>query len=123
MIKQYFLLTIALIFTTSCANQMYSWSYSPITTKYSTQLDEVSLGMNKKELKKILPNLSIGGQTYVKNEIIEALELQHNYWAGVGGQLVNDQLWFYFYKGKLIKWGRPNDWPEKPDLIIETRRK
>jgi hypothetical protein len=30
-------------------------------------------------------------------------------------------LWFYFNKDRLVQWGRPGDWPERPDLIIEMR--
>lgn len=33
------------------------------------------------------------------------------------------QIWFYFYSGQLVKWGRPNDWPENPDQILEVRVK
>ena len=36
--------------------------------------------------------------------------------------IVSDQsLWFYFYTARLVQWGRPEDWPERPDLIIEKR--
>lgn len=77
--------------------------------------------MTKKQIREVLPMLQIGGQKYVNNKVIEVLKLQHNYWAGIGGQLVYDELWFYFFKGELVKWGRPYDWPTDPDLIIETR--
>jgi len=97
-------LTISVIFT-SCANQVYSLSYSPINKQYAQQIDQISLGMSKEELKTILPELHVRGQTFVEGEIVEALELQHNYWAGVGGALVHDRLWFYFYNGRLVKWG------------------
>lgn len=113
-------LTVIIILS-SCANQIYSWSYSPINVKYAKQIDQVTLSMSKEELRKILPKLHVRGQTYVEGELIEALELQHNYWAGVGGYLIYDKLWFYFYNGQLVKWGQPNDWPQKPDLIIEKR--
>ncbi len=32
-------------------------------------------------------------------------------------------LWFYFYTDRLVKWGRPNDWPERPDKILEVRER
>jgi hypothetical protein len=32
-------------------------------------------------------------------------------------------LWFYFYTDRLVKWGRPNDWPERPDKILEIRQR
>jgi hypothetical protein len=104
-----------------CSNNVYSVSYSSINSQYSQQLDQVSLGMTKQDLRKILPDLVVRGQTSIEGHSIEALELQHNYWAGVGGRLVSDRLWFYFQNNKLVKWGQPNDWPTKPDLIVENR--
>lgn len=105
----------------SCSNSMYSFSYSPINEAYADELDKINLGMSMKEVKKILPDIRKRGQTYVAGEIVEGLELQHNYWSGIGGYSVKDFLWFYFYQDKLVKWGKPNDWPEKADLIIEQR--
>lgn len=32
-------------------------------------------------------------------------------------------LWFYFYTDRLVKWGRPNDWPERPNKILEIRQR
>lgn len=32
-------------------------------------------------------------------------------------------LWFYFNGEKLVKWGKPQDWPDKPDVIIEKRNR
>lgn len=106
-----------------CANSMYSWSYSPLIEAYSEKLDQISLGMSKKEVKAILPDAHTRGQTYVGDKIVEALELQHNYWSGVGGSLIKDFMWFYFYEDRLVKWGKPNDWPREADLIIEKRNR
>jgi|688.fasta_scaffold207013_1 hypothetical protein len=104
-----------------CGNDVYSFSYTPINAQYSQQLDNIRLGMTKAEVRQLIPNLVTRGQTTVGGQIIEALELQHNYWAGVGGRLVNDRLWFYFQNDRLVKWGQPNDWPQNPDVIIEKR--
>lgn len=106
-----------------CANNVYSFSYTPINKQYAQQLENVTLGMSKAEVRKLLPELVVRGQTSVDGQAIEALELDHNYWSGVGGRLVNDRLWFYFQSGKLVKWGQPNDWPQSPDLIIEKRER
>lgn len=38
-------------------------------------------------------------------------------------QTVTQVLWFYFYNDLLVKWGRPQDWPTNPDLIIEKRNR
>jgi len=110
-----------ILFQINCSNSMYSMSYSPINETYSEELDKIQLGMSKQEVKAILPDIRMRGQTYVSGEVVEAQELQHNYWSGVGGYLINDYLWFYFYQNRLVKWGKPNDWPEKADLIIEKR--
>jgi hypothetical protein len=74
-------------------------------------------------LRGVLPRLHTRGQTYVGSEVVEALELEHKYWSGVGGSLIRDRLWFYFWEGHLVKWGQPGDWPAKPDLIMERRER
>jgi hypothetical protein len=114
------LVMFAMSFLSSCANNVYSLSYSSINKEYEKQLDQVALGMTKEELKGILPNTHLRGSVYVGKEVVEALELEHSYWSGVGGYLVKDKLWFYFHDGKLMKWGKPEDWPQKPDLVIEN---
>jgi hypothetical protein len=96
-------------------------SYSPIIDAYSSQLEDVRLGMSRGDFKKVMPNAKIRGQTYVGQRVIEAFELKHNYWSGVGGYLISDYMWFYFSNDQLVKWGRPNDWPTEADLIIERR--
>ena len=121
---KYITILIALFFVYGCANNVYSWSYSTINRAYQDELLTISIGMSKSEVVdvfngKILPR----GQKDVNGSIIEALELQHNYWSGVGGRLISDKMWFYFYDNKLIKWGYPDDWPESPDIIIEKRIK
>ncbi len=104
-----------------CSNDVYSTSYTPINSQYQQQLDNIKIGMSKAEVRQLIPNLVTRGQTSVGGQTVEALELQHNYWAGVGGRLINDRLWFYFQNEKLVKWGQPNDWPQRPDVIIEKR--
>lgn len=89
------------IFNINCSNSMYSMSYSPINETYSEELYQIQLGMTKQEVKAILPDIRKGGQTYVSDEVVEAQKLQHNYWSGVGGYLINDYLWFIFIKTDL----------------------
>lgn len=113
---------IASILTTSgCSNDVYSLSYTPINSQYSQQLDNIHIGMSKAEVRQLIPNLAVRGQTTIGGQVVEALELQHNHWTGVGGRSVNERLWFYFINEKLVKWGQPNDWPQKPDVIVEKR--
>lgn len=113
-------LAVALL-SVGCGNQVYSLSYSPITKEYARQLDSVNLGMTKPQLRQLFPDITVRGQTMVDGRPIEAMELDHNYWAGVGGRLVQDGLWFYFLEGRLIKWGRPNDWPSPKEMVIFNR--
>jgi hypothetical protein len=117
------LIIVLLLMLTGCSNQMYSMSYSPINVMYAAELSNVSLGMRKEQLISSLPTLVPRGQNLVGSQQIEALELQHNYWSGVGGQLIYDRLWFYFVDEALVRWGQPNDWPTDPDLIIENRQR
>ncbi len=115
-----FISLVCALSLTACANHVYSLSYSPITKEYAQQLDQVSLGMTKPQLRNVFPTIVTRGQTLVDGKQVEAMELAHNYWAGVGGRLQEDRLWFYFFEGRLVKWGHPNDWPAPQELIIRA---
>lgn len=114
------LLASLVLVLAGCANHVYSVSYSPITKEYANKLDNVNLGMTKPQVRQVFPDLVTRGQIQVSGRQVEALELSHNYWAGVGGRLVEDQLWFYFVDGKLARWGRPNDWPSSQEVVIRA---
>ena len=110
---------VAITMLSSCATLCPG--YTGIGQTYARQLDQVQIGMSKAEVRKILPGLHVRGQTSVEGETVEALELQHNHYADLAGPLVEERLWFYFHNDQLVKWGQPQDWPQKPDLIVEKR--
>jgi hypothetical protein len=116
-VRGFLVTTIALMLSLSACV-----STRPINEHYSRELDSVRLGMSRAQLRAILPNVAPRGQVYVDGETVEALELRHQY-SPIGDLTIAEEqrLWFYFHGGKLVKWGQPNDWPQKPDLIIERR--
>ncbi len=97
---------------------------------YHSRLGKVELGMTKEEFKGVFPEtIPRGAKQYSKGSV-EVLELSYEYysffptgnknrneWTGMEGQ----PQWFYFYNGKLIQYGNPEDWPKDSDLIIEQR--
>ena len=99
-------------------------------TDYYNRLGKIELGMSKSEFKQIFPeSIPRGAKQYPKGTV-EVLEVSYEYysffptgnrnrheWTGREGQ----PQWFYFYNGKLIQYGNPEDWPTDPDLIIEKR--
>lgn len=99
-------------------------------TDYHNRLGKIELGMTKSEFKQIFPDsIPRGAKQYPKGSI-EVLEVSYEYysffptgnrnrneWTGMEGQ----PQWFYFYNGKLLQYGNPEDWPSDPDLIIEKR--
>ena len=102
---------------------------------YSDRLCKVKIGMALEDFRHLFPEAYVAGQ----NESTTAYELKDSQKFRL--QVDQDQrpvdsalglyrapvrtstqlLWFYFYTGTLVKWGRPQDWPEKPDVIIEKR--
>ncbi len=97
------------------------------------RLTQLKIGMPLTEFQQLMPEAYVGGQ----NEATTAYEIEmtqkyvtqddldrQNLIWGVGSprpRSKKDALWFYFYKDQLVKWGRPQDWPDKPDFILETR--
>ncbi len=97
---------------------------------YYNRLGRIDLGMTKSDFKKLFPeSIPRGAKQYPKGSV-EVLEVSYEYysffptgkrnrneWTGMEGQ----PQWFYFYNGKLLQYGNPEDWPSDPDLIIEKR--
>jgi hypothetical protein len=97
------------------------------------RLSQLKTGMSLDEFRRLMPEAYVGGQndatTAYEIELTqkyvtqEDLDRQNLIW-GVGSPRARSKkeaLWFYFYKDQLVKWGRPQDWPDKPDFILETR--
>jgi hypothetical protein len=97
---------------------------------YFSRLQSIDLGMTKVAFRSVFPESVPRGAKQYPNGTIEVLEVAYQSYAfipsgnrdrnGLTGMEAQSQ-WFYFYNGKLIQYGNPNDWPSNPDLIIETR--
>lgn len=104
-----------------------------IQQKDAAVLAKLKVGMPLSEFQKLIPKAFEAG----KKDETTAYELDQvqkyvtrsdinwqNFWLGFGSPRArtNKQvLWFYFYNRQLVKWGRPKDWPARPDLIIKKR--
>ena len=58
---------------------------------------------------------------YIHSYVTKAQIHNQNIIWGFGSpdpESVRQALWFFFYKKRLIKWGRPGDWPPAPRLIL-----
>jgi len=89
--------------------------------------------MKLSEFQKIMPEAYVGGQSEKTTayEIAKTLKYvtqddidRQNILLGVGSPRARSKrevLWFYFYDEMLVKWGRPQDWPDKPELILKIK--
>ncbi|QBB70626.1 hypothetical protein ELE36_09745 [Pseudolysobacter antarcticus] len=104
-----------------------------IQQERASLLEHVKIGMGLAEFRALVPEAYVGGQSkdttaYELAQIQKYVTKQdmdrQNFWVGVGSpgaRTTKQVLWFYFYKDQLVKWGRPQDWPDHPDLVIEHR--
>jgi len=104
-----------------------------VQEKFRERLSSVKIGMTLDEFKKLFPEAYVGGQNKevtayeikdVQKYITEEDLKHHNAMWGFGSpksRTATRYLWFYFYDDKLVKWGRPQDWPKEADFIIEKR--
>jgi hypothetical protein len=97
---------------------------------YDSRIPQVQLGMTKSDFARLFPESRPRGAKAYPNgnvEVIEVLVSYHSFfptgnpnrdaWTGTE----SNETWFYFFNGKLVQYGRPNDWPAAPDKIIELR--
>jgi len=98
--------------------------------EYHNRLGNIELGMSKSDFKQIFPESIPRGAKQYSNGSVEVLEVSYGYYSffPTGSQNRNELTgmegqpqWFYFYNGKLLQYGNPEDWPSDPDLIIEKR--
>ena len=97
---------------------------------YYQKLSTIKLGMSKSKFRNIFPTSIPRGAKKYKKGSVEVLEVSYEYYSfmptgnrnrnGLTGMEGQPQ-WFYFYNNKLVQYGNPNDWPSRPDLIIEKR--
>ncbi|MBN1806667.1 MAG: trypsin-like peptidase domain-containing protein [Sedimentisphaerales bacterium] len=94
-----------------------------IQQKYSDKLSKLKVGMNVQSFHQLFPQAYVGGQSgkttayeliyaqkYVTQEDIDYQNFRWGY-GSPKARTSKEILWFYFYDNKLVKWGRPQDWP------------
>jgi len=95
-------------------------------------LSKLEVGMALSGFKKLVPDAYPAGQAqqtiayelmHIQKYVTKYKLDQHKrHWQDDPKAHIHKQvLWFYFYKERLIQWGEPGDWPERPDLILEKR--
>ena len=97
-------------------------SSQSINEKYATELSTLQPGISLSEFREMLPKALPAGQNSIGGMRVDAYEVSHEHmydtWYGLTRE---EKLWFFFYNQKLVKWGPPGSWPERADLIVETR--
>ncbi len=123
-IKSLALLLLFVIFVTGCTNQVMSQK------SYNNKLRQIKLGIDKHTFYQVFPSAIPRGAKSYSNGIVEVLEANvKSYSFFPSGNPHRDELtgietssiWFYFLNDALIQYGKPNDWPQEPDAIIEIR--
>lgn len=89
---------------------------------YQSRLRSVQLGTTKKDFCTLFPEGNARGARKVGDATIEVIEVKHMEHV-INLRYDTIVQWFYFYKGQLVQYGQPNDWPQKPDEIIEIRNR
>lgn len=98
--------------------------------EFALKLRQIEIGMQKNQVIGIFDDAIPRGAKKYPNGTIEVLEVRNEYYAPFAaradawtGYVTDKPTWFYFYNGKLVQYGAPNDWPADPDRIIEIRQR
>ncbi len=95
------------------------------------RLSQLRIGMSLESFRRLMPEAYAGGQSDATTayEVAQSQKyvtqddlFMQNLVRGGGSprpRTKQEVLWFYFYKDQLVKWGRPQDWPDQPDVILE----
>lgn len=118
--------TLALFALSACAGSGMS------RREYSQAAAQIELGMTKREFVALFPDAEPRGARQYPNGAVEVFEqvvseyrfapsgdpsFDRNRMTGTESRLT----WFYFYEGRLVQYGTPDDWPANPDQLIEVR--
>lgn len=121
------LLAISLLMLVACAGSGMK------TSQYNEALASVEIGMQKTEFAAMFPKATArGAKGYPNGSVVEVLELvvseyrfapsgDPSYTRNIATGTESRVTWFYFYNGRLVQYGMPNDWPANPDAILEVR--
>jgi hypothetical protein len=98
---------------------------------YQEKLQKVEVGMSKRDFQELFPSAVPRGAKQYAEGVVSVLQLHvksYNFYPSADAEKRNPLTgmeghprWFYFYDNRLIQYGKPGDWPEKPDEIIEHR--
>lgn len=90
----------------------------------SLPMENLSLDLSKDEVRKVLgrgPSAVIGARREGEH-VIEVWHYWKAYFNWMGGpDHIEEEYYLYFFDGVLVQWGRPGDWEEEADRIIEVR--
>lgn len=101
--------------------------------EYDRRMASISLGDSKKDFAKLFPEAKPRGARKYPNGSVEVLEVpvekysfwpsgqgvKRNEWSGMEGH----PIWFYFYEGKLVQYGKPGDWPKEAEITVNVNSK
>lgn len=105
-------------------------SLPSVQDREAERLARLRIGMLMPEFRAVFPEAYVAGQSgrttayefvRIQKYVTQADIDRQNFWWGVGSpdaRELRQALWFYFYDERLVKWGRPQDWPEPNELII-----
>jgi hypothetical protein len=103
---------------------------TPQRDEFGHKLRQIEIGMLKNQVIAVFDEAVPRGAKKYPNGTIEVLEVRNEYYAPFAaradpwtGYVTEKPTWFYFYNGKLVQYGAPNDWPADPDRIIEIRQR
>ena len=106
-----------------------------VQAEKSELLNQLEIGMPLSNFKRIVPDAYVAGQsrettayelTHIQKYVTQSdIDRQNILWgAGSPNAKTHKQvLWFYFWNDRLVQWGEPQDWPDRPDLILEKRNR
>ncbi len=99
---------------------------------YQSRMRSVEMGMQKADFVRLFSESTArGAKSYPQGtvEVLEVMQSSYEFMPTGRPSVVRDGFtgveyspsWFYFYNGKLVQYGAPNDWPKDPDKILELR--
>lgn len=106
---------IGCISTSSHTTEIY-YRTAPTQVIDRAQLDRLRPGMSKDDFTEVAGPTQVEiARTQFGDEWVVAYQatLDHGVARNVRPP---DDLWFYFYRGNLVRWGPPRDWPTEAEL-------